>query len=132
MVPTPADYVVESVPLTGSVDFLLTNSIPAVTLGAALEMHFLIVTRRIHTQPALAFAGAEQSASATIPGLSVTVGIEWPVNQTIFLGFRGGYRFAEGEVPLFQLPDYNYRFDLAGPFATMLIRVHPWQRVSKD
>lgn len=131
-VPTPIDYVVESVPLTGTVDFVLTNGSPTLTLGAALEMHFLSVTRRIHEQPALDFAGAEQSASATIPGLSVTVGVEWAVNQRIFLGFGGGYRFAEGDVPFFQLPDVDFRFDISGGFATMLIRVHPWQRVSKD
>jgi hypothetical protein len=131
-VPTPTDYVVESVPLTGSVDFVLTNPLTALTLGAALEMHFLSVTRRIHEQPALDFAGAEQSASATIPGLRVTVGVEWAVNQRVFLGFGGGYRFAEGDVPFFQLPDADFRFDLSGGFATLLIRVHPWQRVGKD
>jgi hypothetical protein len=134
MVPIPADYVVESVPLTGRVDYLATESIPIVTVGVALEMHFLTVTQRIHAQPALGFV--EQSASATIPGLSGTIGIEWPLNQKIFLGLRGGYRFTEGDVPFFdryRIPeDEKYRFDLAGPFATMLIRVHPWQRASKD
>jgi len=131
----PADYVVESVPLTGRVDYLATESVPVVSLGVAVEMHILTVTRRIHTQPALENGDAERSVSATVPGWSMTVGIEWPVNQRIYFGVRGGYRFAEGEVPevpSFESPEQNYRFDVAGPFATVLIRVHPWHRNSKN
>ena len=65
----------------------------------------------------------------------MTVGIEWPVNQRTFLGFRGGYRFAEGEafyIDEFPPGENNAPLDLGGAFATILIRVHPWQRVSKD
>jgi hypothetical protein len=124
--------VVESVPLTGTVDFVLTNRFAALTLGTTLEMHFLSVTRRIHEQPALNFEGDESSTNATIPGLSVTVGVEWAVNQRAFLGLRGGYRFAEGDMQFPDVPDVDYRFDLSGGFATILIRVHPWQRASKE
>jgi hypothetical protein len=130
--PYSADYLFESVPLTGGVDFLLTESItPAVTLGVTLETHFLTVTRRVHEQ-----SGYDGSASTTITGLSMDLGIEWPMNQRIFLGFGGGYRFAEGEEPnidKFPPPgEQIYPLDLGGAFATLLIRVYPWQRVSKD
>jgi len=131
-VPTPIDYAVKSVPLTGRVDVVFTNRPSVLTLGAVLEMNFVRVTRRIHEQPALNFSGDEDSESATIPGLSVIAGAEWPVNQWAFLGVGVGYRFAEGDVPLFQFPDVDYRFDLGGAFATLLIRVHPWPRVSED
>lgn len=126
----PAYYVVESVPLTGKVDYLATESVLVVTLGVAVEMHFLTVTQQIPSQSA-----AAQSGSTTVPGWSVNIGIEWPVNQRTFLGFGGGYRFAEGEAPYsrYMSPlDEKDRIDLSGPFATVLIRVHPWQRVSKD
>lgn len=130
--PTPTDYLVESVPLTGTVDAVLTDGSPALTLGAALEMHFLSVTRTIDEQPALDFPGSEQDAKATIPGLSLTAGVEWAVGQKVSLGFAGGYRFSKGDVPFFQFPDLAFRFDLSGPFATVLVRVHPWQRAGKD
>jgi hypothetical protein len=126
----PAYYVVESVPLTGRMDYLATESIPVVTLGVAMEMHILNVTQHIPSQ-----SGAAQSGSTAIPGWSVNIGIEWPVSQRIFLGFGGGYRVAEGEAPysFYVAPsDEKDRFDLGGPFATVLIRVHPWKRVSKD
>jgi hypothetical protein len=131
-VPTPVDFVVESVPLTGAVDFALTNGSPTVTVGAVFEMHFLTVTRDIHEQPVLGFQGDEDSEKATIPGLSVTVGVEWAVTRSIFMGGGVGYRFAKGDMPLFQIPGADYPFDLGGAFATLLIRVHPWRRVSEN
>jgi hypothetical protein len=131
-VPTPVDFTVESVPLTGTVDFVLKNRFAAVTLGTTLEMYFLTVTRRIHEQPALEFNGDERSTNATIPGLSVTVGVEWAVNPRTYLGFRGGYRFAEGDMSFPDGPDGDRPFDLSGGFVTVLFRVHPWLRASVD
>ena len=131
MAPAPAHYKLESVPIAGGVEFLLTESItPAVILGAAFEMHFLTVTRSVNTQP-----GYNGSASTTIPGLSMNVGIEWPVNERTFLGFRGGYRFVEGEalyIDRFAPGEDSASLNLGGAFATILIRVHPWQRINKD
>ena len=129
--PTTTEFQVESVPLRGMVDVTLTDRSPVLTLGAALEMHFMSLTRTIDEVPALGFPGDEQHSSANIPGLSVTAGVEWAVGQRVFMGFGGGYRFAKGDVPLFQFPT-DIRLDLSGPFAMMLIRVHPWLIGGKD
>ena len=105
---------------------MLPNHAPTLTVGAAFEMHFISVTRRIYEQPVLDFPGAEQSATASIPGLSLMGGLEFVLSQKFLLGLSAGYRFAQGDVPYFQFPNTDFRLDLSGAFARLWVRVHPW------